>query len=162
MKKIVIILSILSVLILSGCKIVGKAEIDVIWGKGVRVKSSNKSSLFVRGHIKSLNPAIELKFDAWSFKIYDSGNNLILDFNNSNYKDFDFEVNAIFPSDRYGRRGVEIGVPDNLFYTYVDVDIYNGMVPTKMVFSCVLKDTNGNLIDVSGERELPFDERDSE
>lgn len=162
MKKsvLLIVLIIFFITINSGCKNMAKPEIERVWGTGERLLKSLQSMFYVQVHFWNDIPGIEIRLEYWNLRIFEN-DNLIFEFNSSNYKDFEYQVMASSSFYLTGEGMLKIGIPDTYFLGYVDGDLYKGSKPNKIEFTCTIKDMNDYEHNLSVSGQFDFKELDS-
>jgi len=152
-KRALLLNLILIVMIaLPACKSSLSVQLYDIWGVAIKVMGEEKSNFSAYVNIVNDTPELEGKIVEWDFKVY-SGDSLLLEINNNNYKSLGYDTEVMLPAPNYysgGNLSLMLGIP---FYKsrteFVDLDIFLGKKPDKFDFTCTIRDIDGNTVSLS-------------
>ncbi len=162
--KIITLYTSLMVLFLlsSSCKPVAKVVLNEVYANATKITGEDKTNFSAYVSIFNSTTGIEVDIKSWSFQVY-SENVLLFEVTNVNYQSFEYNVAYSSPPPSYYTNNLlilTIGIPAYNSYV-VDQDIFNGTVPDRMDFACVIEDINGNTTDISNSGPIIFKEVDS-
>ena len=152
LKRIIYTVVILSIFMLPSCKEALKVQLYDIWGVGIKVIGEEKSNFSAYVNIINETPQLEGGIIEWSFKIY-SGDTVVLEIDNNNYRDLGYQVNIQIPAPNYyygGNMTLRLGIPFFESNTvFVDTDIFAGKKPDKFDFRCIVRDIRGDDTEIT-------------
>ncbi len=149
-----IVIMIAAMITAGGCKEEkGTFNIDYLGATALRHVANNISYLDARCEISSRN-FIAAHVVNWAFQLLDEAGNVILEINDSNYRNLSFKVRVQkTPVQAYNYGTIGFQTDD-----FVAGDIFNGSTPAKISLTATIEDDRGNISDFTATANAVFQE----
>ena len=135
----------LGILSFTGCKrMEGEFDIEELFADTYRNIGLNNSYFRCSCTIYSVNFMIG-KINNWSFRIYDSEDELLLDINDANQDSLGYDITV-------EKRAIQSYFSGNINLITTDQvtgDLFNGKEPARVIFRGTVEDTNGYTSDLA-------------
>ena len=151
-RSILIGLILFTLFSLSGCKKTeGTYSLSSQYAYAER-NTTNGKTYFSFAHGIMATNGITAKINSWEYRLYDEDQNLILTVNEGNYTDLGYAISAQVSV-------IQLYIPGGLAVSTngpVDLDVFNGLVPWRVILEATIEDANGYELTFSWATNVDF------